>query len=135
MATYLFAWNPRLWPWPELGRLRVQCRRRGFVQFEWSSGRTRRIEPGSRAFMIRLGVPPKGIVGAGVVKHNAIEVEGDGFFPDVTLDGSVGPTLEIGWKALALTYTSMKYTAPTNESFDASAFGLSARWVWQSRRR
>lgn len=66
MATYLFAWNPKLWPWPELGRLRAQCRRRGFVQFEWSSGRTRRIEPGSRAFMIRLGVPPKGIVGAGV---------------------------------------------------------------------
>ena len=40
--------------------------RKGRVDIEWSSGRTRQIEPGSRAFMIRLGVPPKGVIGAGV---------------------------------------------------------------------
>ncbi len=67
MATYLFAWNPKLWPWPELPRLRARLARRGFVDVEWSSGRTRQIEPGSRAFMIRLGVPPKGVIGSGVV--------------------------------------------------------------------
>jgi hypothetical protein len=66
MATYLFAWNPKLWPWPELATLRRRCRRRGFVNVEWSSGRTRQLEPGSRAFMIRLGVPPKGVIGSGV---------------------------------------------------------------------
>jgi 5-methylcytosine-specific restriction protein A len=66
MATYLFAWNPKLWPWPELPRLRARVKRRGFVDFEWSSGRTRQIEPGSRAFLIRLGVPPKGVIGSGV---------------------------------------------------------------------
>ncbi|HZR04108.1 MAG TPA: hypothetical protein VFA81_13160 [Burkholderiales bacterium] len=66
MATYLFAWNPKLWPWPELPKLRTRARRRGFVDIEWSSGRTRQIEPGSRAFLIRLGVPPKGLIGSGV---------------------------------------------------------------------
>lgn len=66
MATYLFAWNPKLWPWPELPRLRARAARRGFVDVEWSSGRTRTIEPGSRAFMIRLGIAPKGIIGDGV---------------------------------------------------------------------
>lgn len=66
MATYLFAWNPKLWPWPELPKLRTRARRRGFVDIEWSSGRTRQIEPGSRAFLIRLGVPPKGVIGSGV---------------------------------------------------------------------
>jgi 5-methylcytosine-specific restriction protein A len=66
MATYLFAWNPKLWPWPELGRLRARAKRRGFVDIEWSSGRTRQIEPASRAFLIRLGVPPKGVIGSGV---------------------------------------------------------------------
>ncbi|MEO5702246.1 MAG: hypothetical protein ABIS17_00610 [Casimicrobiaceae bacterium] len=65
MATYLFAWNPKLWPWPELTQLRARVRRRGLVDIEWSSGRTRTIEPGSRAFMIRLGVPPKGVIGSG----------------------------------------------------------------------
>lgn len=41
----------------------MQCR--GHVDIEWSSGRVRAIEPGSRAFMVRLGVAPKGIIGAG----------------------------------------------------------------------
>src|SRR4051812_14835110 len=67
MATYLFAWNPKLWPWPELPRLRARLKRQGFVRIQWSSGRTRQIEAGSRAFLIRLGVPPpKGIIGSGV---------------------------------------------------------------------
>ncbi|MDQ6621500.1 MAG: hypothetical protein M3Z31_17705 [Pseudomonadota bacterium] len=66
MATYLFAWNPKLWPWPELPRLRTRAKRRGFVDVEWSSGRTRQLEAGSRAFLIRLGVPPKGVIGSGV---------------------------------------------------------------------
>ena len=66
MPTYLFAWNPKLWPWPELARLRARVKRRGFADLEWSSGRTRQIEPGGRAFMIRLGVPPKGVIGSGV---------------------------------------------------------------------
>jgi 5-methylcytosine-specific restriction protein A len=65
MATYLFAWNPKLWGWPELPKLRARAKRRGFVDVEWSSGRTKQIEVGSRAFMIRLGVPPKGVIGAG----------------------------------------------------------------------
>jgi len=66
MATYLFAWNPKLWPWEELPALCARVRRRGFVDVEWSSGRTRQIEPGSRAFMLRLGVAPKGVIGSGV---------------------------------------------------------------------
>ncbi len=66
MPTYLFAWNPRHWNWPELGRHVGRVKRRGHVDFQWASGRTRAIEPGSRAFMVRLGVPPKGIIGSGV---------------------------------------------------------------------
>jgi len=65
VATYLFAWNPIHWNWPELSRQVRKLERRGHVDIQWSSGRIRAIEPGSRAFMIRLGVPPKGIIGAG----------------------------------------------------------------------
>ena len=65
MATYLFAWNPALWSWPELpGDIR-KLGRRGHVDIEWSGGRTRTIEVGSRAFLVRVGVEPKGIFGAG----------------------------------------------------------------------
>lgn len=65
MASYVFAWNPKLWGWPELDRERRRLRARGHVDIEWACGRTRAIEPGSRAFLVRLGVPPKGLIGSG----------------------------------------------------------------------
>jgi hypothetical protein len=65
LPTYVFAWNPKLWGWPELARDMRRLARRGYVDLEWACGRTRAIEPGSRAFFVRLGVPPKGIIGAG----------------------------------------------------------------------
>ena len=65
MATYLFAWNPKLWPWDELPAEQRKLRRRGHLDTQWSAGRVRHIEVGSRAFFMRLGVPPKGIIGAG----------------------------------------------------------------------
>jgi 5-methylcytosine-specific restriction protein A len=67
MSTYLFAWNPALWNWPELARDRAKLARAGHVDIEWSSGRAKNLEPGSRAFLVRLGVPPKGLFGAGFV--------------------------------------------------------------------
>ena len=66
MATYLFAWNPVYWDWPELASDIRRLKSRGHVDIQWASGRTRAIEAGSRAFMVRLGVPPKGIIGSGV---------------------------------------------------------------------
>jgi len=65
MATYLFAWNPALWAWPELPTDIRRLRRQGHIDTEWSAGRTRSIEVGSRAFLVRVGVSPKGIFGAG----------------------------------------------------------------------
>ncbi|MBK9116497.1 MAG: hypothetical protein IPM22_12950, partial [Betaproteobacteria bacterium] len=65
MATYLFAWNPSLWTWPGLAADLRRLQRRGHVDTDWSAGRTRAIEAGSRAFLVRVGVPPKGIFGAG----------------------------------------------------------------------
>ncbi|MBS0320287.1 MAG: hypothetical protein JSR18_07070 [Proteobacteria bacterium] len=66
MATYLFAWNPKLWDWPELARDQRALARQGYLDIRWASGRVRAIEPGSRAFLMRLGVPPKGLFGDGV---------------------------------------------------------------------
>jgi hypothetical protein len=65
MATHVFAWNPKLWNWPELARERARIARRGHVDIEWACGRIRAIEPGSRAFFVRVGVPPKGLIASG----------------------------------------------------------------------
>jgi len=75
VATYLFAWNPVYWNWPELPRQIRRLERNGHVDIQWASGRIRAIEPGSRAFMVRLGVPPKGIIGAGVTQTAPTEGE------------------------------------------------------------
>jgi len=66
VSTYLFAWNPTLWNWPTLQADIRQLKRRGHLDRRWNTGRVRHIEPGSRAFMVRVGVPPKGIFGSGV---------------------------------------------------------------------
>jgi 5-methylcytosine-specific restriction protein A len=73
VETYLFAWNPKLWNWPELARDRARLARRGFLDTEWSAGRARRLEPGSRAFLVRLGVEPRGIFGSGTVMTAPVE--------------------------------------------------------------
>ncbi|MGE5087644.1 MAG: hypothetical protein ACM3QY_00850 [Candidatus Levyibacteriota bacterium] len=65
MGTYVFAWNPKLWNWPELPRERRRIAARGHVDIEWACGRSRAIEAGSRAFFVRLGVAPKGLIGSG----------------------------------------------------------------------
>jgi 5-methylcytosine-specific restriction protein A len=67
VATHLFAWNPALWNWPSLPKDIRALARRGHLDTDWSAGRTRNLEPGSRAFLVRLGVPPKGLFGAGTV--------------------------------------------------------------------
>src|SRR5574340_220741 len=65
MTTYVFAWNPRLWNWPELARERAKIARRGHADVEWACGRIRAIEPGSRAFFVRVGRAPKGLIASG----------------------------------------------------------------------
>lgn len=77
----------------------------------------------------RWSLDPDWWLGAGVVRHSSVKVNGDGFFPDFEFDASTGTTLELGWRWVALTYTAMEYTAPTDEKFDAGAFGVSFRWV------
>jgi len=67
MSTHLFAFNPKLWNWPSLADDIRMLARRGHFDTEGSCGRFRAIEPGSRAFMVRLGVAPKGLIGSGVV--------------------------------------------------------------------
>jgi len=66
VATYLFAFNPAIWNWPAMATDIRRLARRGHLEAEWSCGRHRNIDPGSRAFLVRLGVAPKGIFGSGV---------------------------------------------------------------------
>lgn len=122
MATFLFAWNPKYWNWPELAAERRRIARKGFVDAQWASGRTRQIEPGSRAFMARLGVPPKGIIGSGVTM--TAPVPGVHWREDKKLKRQTTLHLVIRWDAL--------FETPL-VSFDELAVPPFSRFRWATR--
>lgn len=67
MATYLFAWNPNKWPWESLPRALDQISATGYTSEWWSCQAHKSIQPGDRAFLVHLGVPPRGIMASGYV--------------------------------------------------------------------
>jgi 5-methylcytosine-specific restriction protein A len=122
MATFLFAWNPKIWNWPDLPDYGRRIARKGFVDAQWASGRTRQIEPGSRAFMVRLGVPPKGIIGSGVTL--TAPVLGPHWRDDKIALGIQTLHLDIRWEAL--------FELP-QISFDELAVPPFSRFRWATR--
>lgn len=67
MKTFLFAWNPKKWNWTTLVQSIDQIEMTGRASEKWSVVSHKKIHPGDRAFLIRLGKEPKGIMGAGFV--------------------------------------------------------------------
>ncbi len=63
--TILLAWNPRKWPWRDFAEQLETIREHGSADDRWGCGNRKRIPVGSRFFLIRLGVPPKGIIASG----------------------------------------------------------------------
>lgn len=62
--------------------------------------------------------------GVGLTHHTNIKFKGDGFGPDVDFDDATGPTVELGWRWFALSYTNMKYKSEFGGDVDASSLGL-----------
>jgi 5-methylcytosine-specific restriction enzyme A len=65
MQTFLLTWNPQKWPWEDLQESIDEVARRGFSEFTWSCGNSKRIVKGDRVFLLRQGVEPRGIVASG----------------------------------------------------------------------
>ncbi len=75
MNTFLLTWNPSKWQWDDLAEAVYEANTEGHCRDTWSCGTTRHISPGDRAFLMRLGVPPKGIMGSGVIVSEPFEGE------------------------------------------------------------
>lgn len=77
---------------------------------------------------------PNGVrAGAGLVFHASNQFNGDGFVPDATFDPSTGFTVELGYKAVALTYTALDYSMDGGQSFDGGSIGVA--FLWSPKRR
>lgn len=67
-SAYLLTWNPRKWHWEELAKAAATVERRGRLPEDWSCGRTERIKPGDRFFLLKQGADqPRGLMASGHV--------------------------------------------------------------------
>ena len=63
--TFLFAWNPVKWPWPEIGEAAAKKKKGKKVTDSWNCVSYTKVQPGDRAFFVRLGSEPRGIFASG----------------------------------------------------------------------
>ena len=66
--AYLLTWSPKRWrEWSDakLEELAAKTRSGRPVTIDWSTAGNRSIRKGDRVFLLRQGVPPKGILGSG----------------------------------------------------------------------
>ncbi|MEI9918558.1 MAG: hypothetical protein WDO14_07125 [Bacteroidota bacterium] len=71
LNTFLFSWNPKKWPWTDLDKDVRTCRKYGRLKETWSCAGHKMIQPGDRAFLVRVGADPRGIMGSGYVSSHA----------------------------------------------------------------
>jgi len=63
---WLFTWNPNKWAWEDINDVIAQTAEGKSVVIQWSCGNSA-VAPGDKAWMVRVGSPPKGIMATGNV--------------------------------------------------------------------
>ena len=67
MRAFLFGWNPIKFAWAELDEDIVRLKAGEVLEDNWSAASHKSIKPGDRAFIVRVGVEPKGIFASGII--------------------------------------------------------------------
>lgn len=65
--AYLFCWNPNKWNWEYLDDEIQEFREQGALSGWWTCLSHKQIQAGDRAFLLKLGVHPKGIFASGYI--------------------------------------------------------------------
>jgi 5-methylcytosine-specific restriction enzyme A len=101
MPTFLITWKPSKGTWADLEQDISEVRSKGFVDGQWSCGRSRRIRPYDRLFMLRQGSDRPGIMASGwalsapyEAKHYDPDRPNDrAIYVDVRFDTILDPTI------------------------------------------
>lgn len=67
MTTCLLAWNPEKWDWNTLDDDIASVKSKGALKDCWSVGRIKKLTPGDRFFMVKLGPEPRGLMASGTI--------------------------------------------------------------------
>ncbi len=73
MPAWLVTWNPKLYPWHDFQQDLAELNQKGHIDFSWSCSQTRRIQPGDRIWLMRLGERQRGIFGQGKALNAPVE--------------------------------------------------------------
>ena len=106
MSTYLLTWNPNRWHWEDLPETANVVAEEGSAMISWSCGNTKKIESDDRAFLLRQGVEPRGIIASGTVvtppyeaPHWDPQIQEPALYVDVELDALLDPeSQDILWR-------------------------------------
>ena len=73
--AFLFTWNPEKWSWPHLRKSIQEIERNGKTKEAWVCQSHKKVKIGDKAFLIRLGVEPKGICASGIIVRDGFRGE------------------------------------------------------------
>lgn len=68
MKAFLFGWNPIKFKWADIQSDIDRLRNGGEVIDDWSVVSYKTIQPGDRAYMVRVGAEPRGIFASGDIE-------------------------------------------------------------------
>jgi hypothetical protein len=67
MKAYLFGWNPIKFRWDDLDDDIAKLQAGHKLEEDWSVASHKTIQRGDRAYIVRVGVEPKGIFASGII--------------------------------------------------------------------
>jgi len=67
ISTYLLTWNPAKYSWDDIDNCIHEISVHGHFNRYWSCGRSKKLRPGDRFFLLRQKIEPRGIVASGYV--------------------------------------------------------------------
>jgi hypothetical protein len=125
MKAYLFGWNPLKFEWADIDHDIKKLADTGKLEDNWSVISHKSIRPGDRAFIVRVGVEPKGIFASGIVASDAYPAFRNGrhyYRVTVALDVLLNPD-----KESILTLDILKTGNLAAQNWTPQASGISIR--------
>lgn len=125
MKAYLFGWNPIKFAWVDIDTDIKKLANTGTLIDNWSVASHKSIQPGDRAYLVRLGAEPKGIFGSGFINsapHLAVRNGRQHYRIDIALDVLLNPE-----KESILSFDILKTGALGEQNWTPQASGISIR--------
>ncbi|HEY0245824.1 MAG TPA: hypothetical protein VGC01_09695 [Mucilaginibacter sp.] len=125
MKAYLFGWNPLKFEWADIDEDIKNLARTGKYEDNWSVVSHKTIQPGDQAYIVRVGVEPKGIFASGIVSSEAYPALRKGrhyYRINIALDVLLNPD-----KEAILTLDILKTGNLAAQTWTPQASGISIR--------